>query len=38
VKDLEELAGMFPEETRRQFLGDNARALFKLPTPVGAGR
>jgi len=34
VRDLEELAGMFPDETRRLFLGDNARKLFKLPTPA----
>jgi len=30
VKDLEELAGMFPDSTRRSFLGDNARKVFKL--------
>ncbi len=34
VKDLEDLAGMFPDETRRAFLGDNVRKLFKLPTPA----
>ncbi len=34
VRDLEELAGMFPDETRQAFLGDNARKLFKLPTPA----
>lgn len=34
VRDLEELADMFPDETRRAFLGDNARKLFKLPTPA----
>jgi uncharacterized protein len=30
VKDLEHLASKFPDETRRAFLGDNARSLFKL--------
>lgn len=30
VEDLEELAGQFPDTTRRAFLGDNARQLFKL--------
>ena len=34
VRDLEELAGMFPDDTRRAFLGDNARKLFKLPAPA----
>lgn len=30
VLDLNELAGMFPDEHRRAFLGDNARALFGI--------
>ncbi len=30
VKDLEVLASQFPDATRRQFLGDNARQVFKL--------
>ena len=30
VHDLNELVAMFPEDQRRQFIGDNARALFKL--------
>jgi uncharacterized protein len=34
VEDLEELAGMFPEGSRRNFLGDNARRVFKLPDPA----
>src|SRR4051794_25927637 len=31
IDDLNELAAAFPEDQRRQFLGDNARALFKIP-------
>jgi len=30
IHDLDELAGMFPDETRRRFLGDNCRELFKI--------
>ena len=30
VHDLNELVGAFPEDQRRAFIGDNARALFKL--------
>ncbi|MEN9505606.1 MAG: BarH protein [Actinomycetota bacterium] len=30
VADLNELVSMFPPEQRRKFIGDNARALFKL--------
>jgi predicted TIM-barrel fold metal-dependent hydrolase len=30
IKDLEELAGSFPQTTRRRFLGDNARELFRI--------
>jgi uncharacterized protein len=30
VGDLEELASAFPDARRRAFLGDNARALFRL--------
>ena len=30
VHDLNELVEAFPEDQRRQFIGDNARALFKL--------
>jgi len=30
VHDLNELVGAFPEQDRRKFIGDNARALFKL--------
>ena len=30
ILDLDELAGLFPEEDRRLFLGDTCRALFKL--------
>ena len=30
VHDLNELVGAFPEHDRRKFIGDNARALFKL--------
>jgi predicted TIM-barrel fold metal-dependent hydrolase len=30
VDDLNELVAMFPEDQRRAFIGDNARALFKL--------
>ncbi|MDO9175568.1 MAG: amidohydrolase family protein, partial [Actinomycetota bacterium] len=30
IHDLNELVGMFPEADRRKFIGDNARALFKL--------
>ncbi len=30
VHDLNELVAMFPENQRRQFIGDNARTLFKL--------
>ena len=29
ILDLDELAGLFPDEGRRKFLGDNARELFK---------
>jgi len=31
IHDLNELVSMFPEQHRRAFIGDNARALFKLP-------
>ena len=30
IHDLNELVAMFPEDQRRKFIGDNARALFKL--------
>jgi len=30
IQDLEELASMFPDESRRKFLGDNCRQLFKI--------
>ena len=30
IHDLDELAGMFPDATRRKFLGDNCRELFKI--------
>ena len=30
IKDLDELAGLFPAEGRRRFLGDNCRELFKI--------
>ncbi len=30
VHDLDDLAAMFDDESRRQFLGDNARKLFKI--------
>ena len=30
IHDLDELAGMFPDATRRRFLGDNCRELFKI--------
>jgi predicted TIM-barrel fold metal-dependent hydrolase len=30
IYDLDELAGMFPDNERRKFLGDNCRALFKI--------
>ena len=30
IHDLDELASMFPDDTRRQFLGDNCRELFKI--------
>jgi predicted TIM-barrel fold metal-dependent hydrolase len=30
IDDLDELAGAFPEASRRKFLGDNARELFKI--------
>ena len=30
IHDLDELAGMFPDESRRKFLGDNCRELFKI--------
>src|SRR4051794_10467918 len=30
INDLNELAGAFPEDQRRLFLGDNARKLFKI--------
>jgi uncharacterized protein len=30
INDLDELAGMFPEQDRRKFLGDNVRELFKI--------
>ena len=30
IHDLNELVAMFPEDQRRPFIGDNARALFKL--------
>lgn len=30
ILDLDELAGMFPEQSRRQFMGDNCRQLFKI--------
>jgi predicted TIM-barrel fold metal-dependent hydrolase len=33
VHDLNELVESFPPEQRRMFIGDNARALFKLPSP-----
>jgi predicted TIM-barrel fold metal-dependent hydrolase len=31
--DLNELVAAFPEEDQRKFIGDNARALFKLGNP-----
>jgi predicted TIM-barrel fold metal-dependent hydrolase len=31
INDLNELVAMFPQDQRRAFIGDNARALFKLP-------
>ena len=37
VKDLEELADMFPDGSRQKFLGDNARSVFKLGD-AGANR
>ena len=30
IDDLDELAAAFPEDSRRKFLGDNARELFKI--------
>jgi predicted TIM-barrel fold metal-dependent hydrolase len=30
IHDLNELVAMFPADQRRQFIGDNARKLFKL--------
>jgi uncharacterized protein len=30
INDLDELAAAFPEKSRRQFLGDNARELFGI--------
>ena len=30
IHDLNELVAAFPEADRRKFIGDNARALFKL--------
>jgi len=30
IDDLDELANVFPERARRQFLGDNARRLFRI--------
>jgi predicted TIM-barrel fold metal-dependent hydrolase len=30
IDDLDELAAAFPEDSRRRFLGDNARELFKI--------
>jgi uncharacterized protein len=30
IEDLEVLASMFPDESRRKFLGDNCRQLFKI--------
>ena len=30
IEDLDVLAGMFPDESRRKFLGDNCRELFKI--------
>jgi len=30
INDLNELAGMFDEDSRKKFLGDNARELFKI--------
>ncbi len=30
ILDLDELAGLFPDEGRRRFLGDNVRELFKI--------
>jgi predicted TIM-barrel fold metal-dependent hydrolase len=30
LKDLEDLAAALPERDRRQFLGDNVRALFAI--------
>lgn len=35
VHDLNELVGSFPEDQRRAFIGDNARALFGLPPGRG---
>jgi predicted TIM-barrel fold metal-dependent hydrolase len=37
LHDLEALAAGFPEEGRPKFLGDNARALFDIPTTARAG-
>ena len=42
ILDLDELIGMFPEASRRSFIGDNCRSLFKIDpaararTPVGS--
>ena len=30
IEDLDVLASMFPDESRRKFLGDNCRQLFKI--------
>ena len=37
LTDLEELAGLFPDETRSAFLGGNARALFDIPDTAVVG-
>jgi predicted TIM-barrel fold metal-dependent hydrolase len=37
LQDLDVLAEGFPEDSRRKFLGDNARALFDIPATALAG-
>jgi predicted TIM-barrel fold metal-dependent hydrolase len=37
LTDLEELAGLFPDDTRAAFLGGNARALFDIPATAVVG-
>ena len=37
LADLDELAGLFPDDRRAPFLGDNARALFEIPDTAVVG-